>query len=113
MQIWRSATLGSLAITATLQHEGHSVVESHVYTTRQSINALFGPIYINRGSPNYGRHILNCSILGSEVERTFGVRTPLSENVDNLMAAIKKRKQPKFDHIATNELDIWKVNDPA
>jgi hypothetical protein len=57
--------------------------------------------------------LLNCSILGPDVERVFPVEILLSKTVANLKAAIKQEKQPELDHIAADKLDIWKVSESA
>ena len=54
--------------------------------------------------------LLNCSILGHDVECVFGVRILDSTSVDELKGVIKKKKQPD---IAADELDIWQVSDSA
>ena len=47
----------------------------------------------------------NCSILGHDVGRIFGVRVLDSQPVDEL----KDGKLPEHDHIAAYTLDIYKV----
>ncbi len=57
--------------------------------------------------------LLNCSILGQDVRRVFGVRILKNTSVDGLKEVIKKKMQPKLDSIAACDLDIWKVGDSA
>ena len=55
--------------------------------------------------------LLNCSILGPNVARTFSVKILRDESVDVLKYAIKEKKKPKLDHMSADELDLWKVSD--
>ena len=57
--------------------------------------------------------LLNCSILGPDVERIFSVEILRSESVRQLKQAIKEEKAPELDHIDADELDIYKVRDSA
>ena len=56
---------------------------------------------------------LNCSILGPDVDNAFPVKISRDETVGALKDAIKEKKAPKLDHIAADELDVWKVGHPA
>ena len=56
---------------------------------------------------------LGCSILGPDVTSIFLVDILPSKCVDHLKKAIKREKAPKLDHIAADELDIYKVSDSA
>ena len=55
---------------------------------------------------------LNCWILGLDKANRFSVDVPLSKTVDRLKKAIKKEKEPTLNHIAADQLEIWKVSDP-
>ena len=55
--------------------------------------------------------LLNCSILGPNVGRTFLVEILPSKTVSQLKDEIKKENENKLAHIDDNELDIWKVSD--
>ncbi len=57
--------------------------------------------------------LINCSILGQDVGRVFGVRILKSTLVHELKKAIKKEKEPELDHIAADKLDLWQVSDSA
>lgn len=46
-------------------------------------------------------------ILGGS--RPFSVKIGMSETVDDLKAAIRKKKEPELDHIAADALSVWKV----
>jgi len=54
---------------------------------------------------------LGCWILGDR--NPFMVAILPSKTVDYLKDTIKKKKQPALDHIAADELNIWKVNSPS
>jgi len=54
--------------------------------------------------------LLNCWILGGTT--SFPVEILPSENIGQLKDAIKKKKEPVLNHIAADQLEIWKVNDP-
>jgi len=56
---------------------------------------------------------LGCWIVGLNNANPFLVRILLSETIDDLKDAIKKKKEHTLNHIAANQLDIWKVSDPA
>ena len=56
---------------------------------------------------------LGCSILGPDVTSIFLVDILPSKCVDHLKDAIKKKNEPKLDHIAAHELDIYMVSDSA
>ena len=45
--------------------------------------------------------------------KPFLVDIPLSKTVDHLEDAIKKKKEPVLNHIAADQLKIWKVGDAA
>ena len=57
--------------------------------------------------------LLNCSILGPDVGRTFPVEILPSKTVGQLKKSIKEEKAPELDHIAADKLDIYKVSDSA
>ena len=57
--------------------------------------------------------LLNCSILGSDVERVFPVKIPRDYTVGQLKKAIKEERATKLAHIDAADIDIWKVRDPA
>jgi Crinkler effector protein N-terminal domain len=50
---------------------------------------------------------LNCSVLKGD--SVFSVKIPKSGSVDGLKKAIKKEKEPEFDHVAADRIEIWKV----
>ena len=56
---------------------------------------------------------LNCWILGLDKANRFSVDVPLSKTVDHLKDAIKKKNENAFNHIDAQQLEIWKVGDPA
>jgi len=56
---------------------------------------------------------LNCWIVGLDKANRFSVDVPLSKTVDHLKDAIKKKKENAFNHIDADQLEIWKVSDPA
>jgi len=55
--------------------------------------------------------LLNCSILGPNVGRTFSVTISRDRAVDALKDAIKEKKKPRLDHMDADDLDLWKVSD--
>jgi len=57
--------------------------------------------------------LLNCSILGRDVGRVFGIRISPSGTVDDLKDAIKGKVTTKLAHIDALDLDIWKARDPC
>ena len=59
-----------------------------------------------------GKISLNCWIVGLDKANRFSVDVPLSKTVDHLKKAIKKEKEPTLNHIAADQLKIWKVSDP-
>jgi len=52
---------------------------------------------------------LACWILGLDDANHFLVDILLSKTVDHLKKAIKKEKSPILNHIAADQLEIWKV----
>ena len=56
---------------------------------------------------------LNCWILGLDKANCFSVDILLSKTVNHLKKAIKKEKENAFNHIDTNQFEIWKVGDPT
>ena len=56
---------------------------------------------------------LNCSVLGPDVGNVFPVDILPSKGVGHLKDAIKNKKAPKLDHLAADELGIYKVSDFA
>ena len=56
---------------------------------------------------------LVCCVLGLDDVKPFLVDIPLSKTVDHLKKAIKKEKEPTLNHIAADQLEIWKVSDPT
>jgi hypothetical protein len=56
---------------------------------------------------------LVCCVLGLGDVKPFLVDIPLSKTVDHLKKAIKKEKENAFNHIDADQLEIWKVSDPA
>jgi hypothetical protein len=57
--------------------------------------------------------LLNCSIIGPDVDNAFLVKISRGDMVGELKDAIKEKKTPKLDHIAADELVVWKVGHPA
>jgi hypothetical protein len=57
--------------------------------------------------------LLNCSILGSDVERVFQVEILHNKTVAHLKEAIKQKKPVGLAYIDADKLDIWKVSEPA
>ena len=56
---------------------------------------------------------LTCWILGFDDTNAFPVDILRSQTVGHLKKAIKKEKDPMLNHIAADQLEIWKVGDPA
>ena len=54
---------------------------------------------------------LNCSILGRNVRNVFPVDILRGRTVGHLKGAIKKEKEPTLNHIAADQLEIWKVSE--
>ena len=54
---------------------------------------------------------LKCSILGPDVATVLPLDILPSKGVGHLKDAIKKKKAPELDHIAADELVIYKVSD--
>jgi len=59
------------------------------------------------------KFLLNCSILGRDVERVFPVEISPSRTVGQLKDAIKAKVTTKLAHIDALDLDIWKASDPT
>ena len=53
---------------------------------------------------------LNCFVLGNSANNTFPVKIARTGSVGDLKKVIKTEKSPKFDHIPSDELVIWKVD---
>jgi len=51
-----------------------------------------------------------CSVIGLNDENVFSVDIHRSKTVHHLKKAVKKEMEPKLNHLAANELEIWKVN---
>jgi hypothetical protein len=56
---------------------------------------------------------LACWILGLDNANLFLIDILRSKTVDHLKKAIKKEKENAFNHIDADQLEIWKVSDPA
>ena len=56
---------------------------------------------------------LACWIVGLDDANAFPVDILLSKTVGHLKKAIKKEKEPIFNHIAADQLEIWKASDPV
>src|SRR5258708_10885562 len=57
--------------------------------------------------------LINCSILGHDVERVFDIMISSSASVNDLKRAIKKERQNELYHIDAADLDIWMVSGSA
>ncbi|KAG1851048.1 hypothetical protein DFJ58DRAFT_729029 [Suillus subalutaceus] len=59
---------------------------------------------------------LNCIVLGDDPSHAFEIKIAPTESVSALQKAIKDAKKPHFDHVAADNLKLWKVkinlNDP-
>ncbi|KAG2052964.1 hypothetical protein BDR06DRAFT_1009092 [Suillus hirtellus] len=55
---------------------------------------------------------LNCIVLGDNPHRIFPVDIEWMEIVGDLKEVIKDKKRPEFDHVATDCLELWKVDLP-
>ena len=55
---------------------------------------------------------LNCWVLGEDSTRIFPVEIDRNKNVGALKEAIKEKKKPAFDHLASDSLDVWNVSIP-
>ncbi|KAG1893776.1 uncharacterized protein F5891DRAFT_962503 [Suillus fuscotomentosus] len=55
---------------------------------------------------------LNCIVLGDNPRRIFPVDIEQTEIVGDLKEVIKDKKRPEFDHVATDRLELWKVDLP-
>lgn len=55
---------------------------------------------------------LYCLVRGESADRAFPVDIYVSDLVGNLKELIKKKKSPRFDTIAADELTLWKVSIP-
>ncbi|KAG2056542.1 hypothetical protein BDR06DRAFT_879707 [Suillus hirtellus] len=55
---------------------------------------------------------LNCIVLGDNPRCIFPVDIERTEIVGDLKEVIKDKKRPEFDHIATDRLELWKVDLP-
>ena len=56
---------------------------------------------------------LFCIIHGEKYEQPFPVRINIGKTVGELKNLIKAKKQPEFDHIAPDHLELWKWNQPG
>ena len=56
---------------------------------------------------------LNCWIDGLDNANAFPVDILSSKTIGHLKKAIKKEKENALNHIDADQLEIWKVNDPA
>ena len=56
---------------------------------------------------------LACWIVGLDDANAFPVDILRSKTVGHLKEAIKKKKEPILNHIAADQLEVWKVSDPA
>jgi hypothetical protein len=56
---------------------------------------------------------LACWIVGPDDASAFMVDVLLSKTVDHLKDAIKKKKENALNHTDADQLEIWKVSDPA
>ncbi|KAF9944722.1 hypothetical protein BGZ70_004397, partial [Mortierella alpina] len=55
---------------------------------------------------------LFCLVEGETLSRAFSVKFLPDGNVDDLKELIKLRKAPRFDDLAADELNLWKVSIP-
>ena len=56
---------------------------------------------------------LVCWIPGLEDANAFPVDIMRSQTVGHLKKAIKKEKEPILNHVAADQLEIWKVSNSA
>ena len=56
---------------------------------------------------------LTCWIVGLDDANAFPVDILRSQTVGHLKKAIKKEKENALNHIDADQLEIWKVGDPA
>ncbi|KAG1786726.1 hypothetical protein EV424DRAFT_1551360 [Suillus variegatus] len=56
---------------------------------------------------------LNCIVLGHNPRQIFPVDIELTKTVGHLREVIKDKKKPEFDHVATDRLELWKVDLPV
>lgn len=56
---------------------------------------------------------LNCVVLGDERNHIFNVEILATKTVSALKKAIKAEKSPLFDHVAADNLVLWKVSVPV
>jgi len=50
---------------------------------------------------------LQCWVQGNSPDHIFPVKIDQTETMGSLKKAIKDEKQPKFDHITADKLDLW------
>ncbi|KAG2045763.1 hypothetical protein BDR06DRAFT_1015318 [Suillus hirtellus] len=55
---------------------------------------------------------LNCIVLGDNPHCIFPLNIEWTEIVGDLKEVIKEKKRPEFDHVATDCLELWKVDLP-
>ncbi|KAG0012100.1 hypothetical protein BGZ82_002729 [Podila clonocystis] len=56
---------------------------------------------------------LFCLCDGESTSNAFSVKVATTDTIDDLKEAIKVKKTPKFDDIATDELTLWRVSVPV
>ncbi|KAF9308033.1 hypothetical protein BG003_011704 [Podila horticola] len=56
---------------------------------------------------------LVCVVDGESASNAFSVKVMTTDTIDDLKDAIKVKKTPKFDDIATDELTLWSVSIPV
>jgi hypothetical protein len=55
---------------------------------------------------------LNCFILGDQLNQTFTVKIPKTENVSILKDLIKEKKAPDLDHVSASKLILSEAPQP-
>ncbi|KAG0198094.1 hypothetical protein BGX28_008426, partial [Mortierella sp. GBA30] len=55
---------------------------------------------------------LFCLVDGETTSNAFSVKASSADTVDDLKGAIKIKKTPEFDDIATDKLTLWRVSIP-
>ena len=55
---------------------------------------------------------LFCLVFGDSTKHAFSIEIDKDKRIDYLKYVIKTKKQPRFDTISSDELDIWKVDVP-
>ena len=88
-------------------HKSYQLVGVHLFQKCISDELISAPNLTSTSLQKMFR--LFCWVKGDEPEQRFHVDIASTDTVSGLREAIKKKKEPTFDHVPADSLKLWKV----